>query len=343
MPVLGTVRRVLYKIAPVGFSHQRGAGLGSHLEGVIRHILGIGSVEPRCAELRQTDVTGLGRHQFGRVDIEHCISADGHGNIFGIRAGQHDGGSVLATGRGRIGHSDQFALFGIIDSDAGLVQGEHASLVLQRQRHAVKQTQAHHVDACRGALVHIGIHLDLEGRYPDSRGGHGRLDADDHLLLEIERITGIAESVQRKVTIADATPTPVHVIGIVGGIIAIYIEGVARPTLVTLVVKGAIHHGAALDKLGQQHLGPISIADEHRLVAKGVAKRLGHQFGTVIVAEELDGTQDVAALRTAAVGRVVHVLFLTNVAHQPSHSIGLLVGVIALDVLIQHVVPVKSG
>ena len=132
-------------------------------------------------------------------------------------------------------------------------------------------------------------------------------------------------------------------IGIGSGSITVHVESMATPAALVVVVKGAIHHGATLEHLILEDSSPLVIGIELlHLVAEVVGHGLHQQISLLVIAEELNCTQDIAALSTAAVHRIIHVLLLADVTHQPSHSIGLGLVIVALDILVEHIVPVKG-
>ena len=130
---------------------------------------------------------------------------------------------------------------------------------------------------------------------------------------------------------------------IVAGVIAIDVEGMSTPAIPRRVIISTINDRTALIELILQQGGPLVII----IIGSGIGTVIiGARFvfqmrHLLIVAEELDGTQDIFTHCSTGTGRVIHLFLLTHVAHQPRYSIGL-GSSIAARVLVKHVVPVKG-
>ena len=104
--------------------------------------------------------------------------------------------------------------------------------------------------------------------------------------------------------------------------------------------------GTSLGQLFLNESGPLGIGIESSTTTVGTGL-LDHLHGLLIIAEELEciGNQayavNINATATSSTGTILHVLGLTDVAHQCGNGIGLL-GRVARGVSITHVGPVKG-
>ena len=100
----------------------------------------------------------------------------------------------------------------------------------------------------------------------------------------------------------------------------------------SITIGSTIHNGAVVRQLLLNHANPATVAVGILVV------KLSH---TGVVTKEFHCTQDIATIGTTAGWGVIHLLFLTDVTHQPSHSIGLGIS-ITIQVVVNHIVPIKG-
>ena len=264
----------------------------------------------------------------------------GDDDILGPRAAQGHSRLMVAAELGRVGHDDLVGLLNLLGSEAGGIQREDAVLVVERQRYISREGLALDGKGSGCCLLGIGSQVQSFRNGPDCGGGDGGLQALDNRLFHIEsQVTGV-EGIQRKVSITVAAPTPIDMISVVGSIIAIHVEGMARPTSPAVVIIGTIDQGTSLAQFGLEQLGPLLIGVVWGLVAKVVGYRLIDNLSIIVIAEEFHGTQDVLGLGSTLPDVVIHVFYLADVAHEPCDGFGLGI-VVNTSVLVKHIVPVK--
>ena len=314
---------------------------GCHFERIALNVIGRSLVGPIGTELGQVDKCAVGGQHIGNISLQDCGAIDRDDLVLGIRIAQGDCSRVGANCGGRIGHSNYLACLLLTDVNTGCINREHTALVIECEVYSTVEELALDLNRCGSGLARIGIHLQLGGINLDRRSLGGRLDTHNHLLLNIKRVAAAGEGIQDEVAIAVTTPAPVHVIGIVAGGIAVHVKGMSTPAPIGVIIT-TINDGAALGKLVLEQSSPFVIGIIYCsvvtvVIGAGFELKASH---LLIIAEELNSAQDVSAHGTATAGRIIHLLFLSDITHQPCHSIGLGGGV-TTRVLVQHIVPVK--
>ena len=82
------------------------------------------------------------------------------------------------------------------------------------------------------------------------------MDADNHVVLSSEMIFLNVEGVQGKVAIVSAVPSPVDVIGVVTGIIAVDVKGVSKVSH-PFAVPRTVYDGTSVGKFVLQQGIPM--------------------------------------------------------------------------------------
>ena len=136
---------------------------------------------------------------------------------------------MRAGGCRGVGHSDGGTAGGSTGADGRRRDAVHTIGIGQRQGHVALEVGTGHGEGLAHCLAGGGAERQCAGRYTQRRGGARcrRLDADDHLLIDIEVVAAVAERVERAPGIAIATPTEVDVILVGAAVVAIDVEGVA--------------------------------------------------------------------------------------------------------------------
>ena len=342
-PGLGECRGLVAAGIETAVQGRKQCGTRGYLQCVAVHILVGCFVGPVGTELSQVDKSFVGRQHNGNMGFQHCRTVDCHRLVLNAGAAQGDGGRVVATGLGSVGQGDNLASFLLTNGHAVCINREEPAFIVECQCDGISEFLT--FDGKRGGSTLINIGIEIHPRRVDLDAGtlNGRLDTHNHQLLDIERVATAGERIQDKVTIAVATPAPIHMIGVVVGLVAVNVEGVSAPAIPVIIVIGTIYHGAALGKLILKQIRPlvVSIIDGGIggiVIGTGLENELSR---LLVIAKELDGTQDVSAHGTTAARRIIHMLLLAHIAHQPSNSIGLCT-VIGTGVLVEHVVPVKG-
>ena len=262
--------------------------------------------------------------------------------VINTRTAQGNRGRVVAAGLGSVCHGDDFTFLLLADSDTVSVEREDTILIVERQGYRVAKLISLDSDSSRSGLSDKGFHVQLGTIHLDTGSLERWLDTHNHLLLDVEGVPPFTEGIEDVVTVAFTAPTPVHMIGGIIRIVAVDIECVTTPAEPAVIV-GAINHGTALDELILEHGSPLVIGVIHgSIVAVVVGSGLELQSCRfLVITEELDSPQDVIAHSATTAGRILHMLLLAYITHQPSHGIGL-GSIIGTRVLVQHIVPIKG-
>ena len=209
---------------------------------------------------------------------------------------------------------------------------------MERQGHVPGKVGPLEGEGRRRRLAHVGRHADRArvGLQTGILITLGRLNADDHLLCCAKGRLVVGKGVHCAITIATSIPSPIDVIGVTNSVIAIDVEGMARTRR---VLVGTIHNGAASREFGLHECPPLGVAVVGIAQVVGLEQQLSR---LLVVLKELHGPQDVLAIGTAAADGIVHLLNLTDVAHQVGNRGSLLIIVLAPGIVIEHVGPVKG-
>ena len=157
------------------------------------------------------------------------------------------------------------------------------------------------------------------------------LQADDHVLIEAELIVRRVEQRDVEEAIVVATPSPVH-----GNqaccVIAVEHEGMSAVD-VGIAVGTTIIDGSACGELVVDDVHPLSVAIIVALHASG-------RFQSEILSQTSGSFLGIGSTTTFCRSAILHVGCHAAVAHERSHSIGLRIVVLSVDIVVEHVVPV---
>ena len=211
----------------------------------------------------------------------------GDDEVLDTRGAAGDGGRVVALGLGSIGHNNGFRnLAVLVGSDTGLVDAEHAVLVVEGKGHIACQVTTRESELAALSVVLVAGERQVALVGLEAGCAEGRLDADNHLLVLVEGRAAAVEGVQGIVVVAGAAPTEVDVVLVVGSVIAVNVEGVATAEETT--GDSAEHDGTSLNEFFLNHGSPLGIGVEGGATAVG-AGLLDKAHGLLVIAEELEG------------------------------------------------------
>ena len=157
------------------------------------------------------------------------------------------------------------------------------------------------------------------------------LDADDDALIVVisaheaadTLICGV-QSVQQEIPVTTALPAPVDM-EVAGSIVPVAHEGMSPGRSIPRII-----HGATRFQLGAHHVVPL----RHGIKVAVLGMYAG------IVAEILrEGLGDIHTIRATPRRVIIHIDGNTGMIHQRGHGIGLGLGVSAIYISRQHVIP----